>query len=154
MSQEDQNTQQDNNTSPSSTTDEPVDDVDNLKVQLAEATARAELNLANWQRSQADFVNFRRRTEQERGESTKFSNALLILNILPALDDLERALYSIPREVAGLTWMEGIHLIYRKLQAVLENAGLSEIDTAGEKFDPNRHEAIMYGEGEEGTVIS
>lgn len=154
MVQEDKNMQQESQTSASSTTDDKTEDIDCLKEQLTEANSRADSYLANWQRTQADFVNFRRRAEQEREESTKFSNAMLILNILPVLDDLERALLNVPREIAGLTWMEGVHLIYRKLQMVLENAGLSEIRTTGEKFDPNLHEAIMYGEGEEGVVVS
>ena len=154
MVQEDKNTQQDNQTSASSTTDDKTDDIDHLKEQLTDANSRANSYLVNWQRTQADFVNFRRRAEQDKEESTKFSNAMLILNILPVLDDLERALLNVPREIAGLTWMEGIHLIYRKLQMALENAGLSEIMVIGEKFDPNLHEAIMYGEGEEGVVVS
>ncbi len=154
MAQEDKNTQQENQTSASSTTDDKTEDIDYLREQLAEANSRADSYLVNWQRAQADFVNFRRRAEQDKEESTKFSNAMLILNILPVLDDMERALLNVPREIAGLTWMEGVHLIYRKLQMVVENAGLAEIRSIGEKFDPNLHEAIMYGEGEEGVVVS
>ncbi len=152
--QEEKNTQQENQTSASSITDKKAEDIDYLKEQLTEANSKAESYLANWQRAQADFINFRRRVEQDKEESTKFSNAMLILNILPVLDDLERALLNVPREIAGLTWMEGVHLIYRKLQMVLENAGLSEIRAVGEKFDPNLHEAIMYGDGPEGVVVS
>lgn len=142
---EEQETTSDTNTS---------ENIDSLKEQLAEVSSRADSYLANWQRAQADFINFRRRAEQEKEDSAKFANAMLILNILPVLDDLERALTSVSKELAGLTWVDGIHLIYRKLQAALENAGLSQIKSLGERFDPNLHEAIMYGEGEQGVVIS
>jgi molecular chaperone GrpE len=67
---------------------------------------------------------------------------------------MERALQSVDIRLAGLTWVDGIRLIYRKFQAVMEAAGVSEIKAEGETFDPNVHEAIMYGEGEEGKVVA
>ena len=130
-----------------------LDDVASLRQALAEEKARAESHLANWQRAQADFINFKRRSEQERDERTKFANATLVLNLLPVVDDLERALASVPTKLAGMTWVDGIRLIYRKLQAILEAQGLSEIKAAGEPFDPYVHEATMHGEGEEGIVV-
>ncbi len=130
-----------------------TDEMAALKQTLAEEKSRAEEYLANWQRAQADFINFKKRSEQERGEAMKFANAMLILNLLPVLDDLERALDSLPANLAGLTWIDGIRLIYRKLQTVLEDQGLSPIKAEGEKFDPNLHEAVMHGEGEEEMVI-
>jgi molecular chaperone GrpE len=129
-----------------------TDEMAALKQVLAEEKSRAEEYLANWQRAQADFINFKKRSEQEKGEATKFANAMLILNLLPVLDDLERALDSLPANLAGLTWIDGIRLIYRKLQAVLEAQGLSPIKAEGEKFDPNLHEAVMHGEGEEEMI--
>jgi molecular chaperone GrpE len=130
-----------------------AEDVESLKKALAEEKAKAEGYLANWQRAQADFINFKRRMEQERSETAKAANAMLMLNLLPVLDDLERALESVSVKLAGLTWVDGIHLIYRKLLAILEGYGLSEIKALGEPFDPNLHEAVLYGEGEEGKVI-
>jgi molecular chaperone GrpE len=130
-----------------------LDDVASLRKALAEEKARAESHLANWQRAQADFINLRRRHEQERGEVTKFANATLLLSLLPVVDDLERALASVSPKLAGITWVDGIRLIYRKLQATLEAQGLSEIKAMGEPFDPHIHEATMYGEGEEGTIV-
>ena len=123
-----------------------------LKQALAEEKSKAEEYLANWQRAQADFINFKKRSEQEKGEATRFANAMLILNLLLVLDDLERALDSLPTKLVELTWIDGIRLIYRKLQVTLEAQGLSPIKAEGEKFDPNIHEAVMYGEGEEGMV--
>lgn len=130
-----------------------AEDVESLKQALAEEKARAENYLANWQRAQADFINYKKRTEQERSETVNFANSTLILNLLPVLDDLERALDSISEKLAGLTWVDGIVLIYRKLKAMLEAYGLSEIKAVGEPFDPNLHEAVLYGQGEQGKVI-
>jgi len=130
-----------------------VDDVTALNQALAEEKEKAENYLANWQRAQADFINYKRRIEQERSETVNFANSTLILNLLPVLDDLERALDSVSEKLAGLTWVDGIVLIYRKLRAILEGHGLAEIKAVGEPFDPNLHEAVLYGEGEEGKVI-
>jgi len=130
-----------------------VADIEALKQALSEEKAKAEANLANWQRAQADFINYKRRAEQEKEELSKFANYLLMLNLLPILDDLERAFTSIPSKLAGLTWVDGIKLIERKLQASLEAQGLSEIKAMGEPFDPNLHEAAMHGKGKEGIII-
>jgi molecular chaperone GrpE len=133
---------------------EEVEDIETLKTRLKEAEERAEANLASWQRAVADYQNFKRRTEQEREEVVRLANAALVINFLPLVDDLERALTSVDTRLAGLTWVDGIRLIYRKFQAVLEASGVSEIKTEGESFDPNVHEAVMFGEGDEGKILS
>ncbi len=130
-----------------------AEDIDSLKKALEEEKAKAERYLNNWQRAEADFDNYRKRVEQERSERDRFANMVLILNLLPVLDDLERAFNSLSAKLAQLTWIEGIRLIYHKLQATLEARGLSEIKTVGESFDPTVHEAVSQGEGEEGKVI-
>jgi len=130
-----------------------VEDIETLKQSLAEEKAKAEANLANWQRTQADFINYKRRSEQEKEEIGKFATSILMLSLLPILDDLERAFTSIPVHLAQLTWVDGIRLIERKLQASLEAQGLSPIKAIGEPFDPKLHEATMYRKGEEGIVI-
>ena len=129
------------------------EDIGTLKQFLAEEKAKAEGYLANWQRAQADFINYKRRSEQEKEEIGKFANAILMLSLLPILDDLERAFTSIPPHLAQLTWVDGIRLIERKLQASLEVRGLSPIKALGEPFDPKFHEAAMHGKGKEGIVI-
>ena len=130
-----------------------IEDIESLKQALAEEKEKAEGYLANWQRAQADFINYKRRSEQEKEEVGKFANALLMLNLLPVLDDLERALNSIPPHLASLTWVDGIRLIERKLQASLEAQGLSPVKALGEPFDPKFHEAAMHAKGKEGIVI-
>jgi len=87
------------------------DAISGLKEALAEEKTRAEEYLANWQRAQADFVNYKRRSEQEREEFGRFANATLMFNLLPSLDDIERALASLPGKLTNLTWVDGIRLI-------------------------------------------
>ncbi len=132
---------------------EAAEDIEALKLQLAEEKKKAEDYLASWQRAQADFINYKRRVEQEREEFNKFANSHLILSILPVIDDLERALDSIPPEYAELDWVEGIRLIERKFKAILEAQGLKPIKAVGEPFDPNLHEAVKQDKGKEGVVI-
>jgi len=142
--------EQDNNVEPEVT---EVEDIAALKQSLAEAEAKAEANLANWQRAQADFINYKRRTEQEKEEINQFAKATLILNLLPALDDLERAFAAIPPRLTKASWIDGIRLIWRKLQTTLEAQGLSEIKAVGEPFDPHLHEAVRQDKGKEGVVV-
>jgi len=130
-----------------------VEDIASLKQSLAEVKAMAEANLANWQRTQADFINYKRRTEQEKKEINQFAKATLILDLLPALDDLERAFIAIPPRLTKLSWVGGIRLIWSKLQTTLATQGLSEIKAAGEPFDPHLHEAVRQDKGKEGIVI-
>ena len=137
------------------TEEEPIaeEEPESLEEAPAEAKHKVEEYLANWQRTQADFVNYKRRNEQERQEFGKFANSQLILSLLPVLDDLERAFESATPQVARLKWVEGIRLIDRKLRAALEAHGVSQIKALGEPFDPNLHEAAMHSKGEEGIVV-
>ena len=125
-----------------------------LAEQLAQEKEKAESYLASWQRAAADYQNFKRRVEQERSEVSQLANVSLMINLLPLIDDLERALGNVDAHLAGLTWLDGIRLIHRKFQALLEMYGASEIEADGQQFDPNVHEAVMFGEGDEGKVTS
>ncbi len=133
---------------------EEPQDVEGLRRRLEEEKEKAQNNLSNWQRAAADYQNLKRRVEQERSEVGRLANASLVINLLPLLDDLERALRTVDTKLAGLTWIDGVWLIYRKFQAVLENAGVKEIRADGESFDPNVHEAISEAPGEEGKIVS
>ncbi len=130
-----------------------IEDIETLKKVLAEERAKAEGYLANWKRTQADFVNYKRRSELDREANSRFANSVMILNLLPALDDLQRALSSIPPRLAKLSWVDGVRLIERKFRAVLEAQGLTPIKARGEPFDPNLHQATMRGKGREGMVV-
>ena len=130
-----------------------IEDVELLQKTLADEKAKAERYLANWQRSQADYINYKKRVEQEKEEVKQFGNAMLIVSLLPVMDDLERALASVTDKMAGLTWVDGIKLIYHKLRAIMEAQGLSEIKALGQPFDPKFHEAVLRAPGEEGIII-
>ncbi len=121
---------------------------------LAEEKKRAEEYLANWQRAQADFINYKRRAEQERLEFNNYANANLVLSILPVLDDLERAIKAIPEEFNKHDWVEGIKLVERKFKTTLEGQGVKPILALGMAFDPKLHEAIRHEKGKEGMVIA
>jgi len=126
----------------------------NLEEALAEEKKRAEEYLASWQRSQADFINYKRRSEQERLEFNSYANANLCNNILPVVDDLERALAAIPEEYSKTKWVEGVRLVERKFKTILEGQGVKPICALGMAFDPNLHEAIKHEKGKEGMVIA
>jgi len=129
------------------------EEFESLEQALAAEKEKAENYLANWQRAQADFVNFKRRTEQEKDEIRRSTQSAVMLNFLSVLDDFERALASIPPDLENLDWVDGIRLIERKLRTSLEAQGLSLIQAVGEPFDPHQHEAIRQTNGEEGIVL-
>jgi molecular chaperone GrpE len=133
---------------------EASDDPERLKAQLQEEREKAQSYMQSWQRAAADYQNFKRRVEEERGETARLANAALIINMLPLLDDLDRALRNVDTHLAGLTWVDGIRLIFRKFQALLDMAGVEEIAADGEPFDPSIHEAISEAAGEPGKVVS
>jgi len=130
-----------------------LDEFTALTQTLAEEKEKAETYLANWQRAQADFTNYKRRSEQEKEELSKFTKAQVMTGLLSVLDDMERALESVPPQMAEATWVEGIRLIERKLRTGLEAQGLSLIIALGETFDPNFHEAAGHSKGAEGIVV-
>jgi molecular chaperone GrpE len=130
------------------------DTIDGLKALLDDERAKGQAYFQNWQRAAADYQNFKRRVEEERSETARFANAALVINLLPIVDDFERAFVNIDPAVAGLNWVDGVKQIQKKLIALLEVMGVSEIAADGETFDPALHEAISQGPGEEGRVIA
>lgn len=130
-----------------------VDDIETLKSELSKAQAMAETNLAGWQRAQADYTNYRKRAEQEKGETVKYANAEFIAKLLPVLDDIERALSNIPKDIENVPWVKAVKLIEGSLFKILEGQGLKVIDCEGEEFDPACHEALMTCKGKEGRIM-
>jgi molecular chaperone GrpE len=116
-----------------------------LERELEEARAKSEEHRYNWQRSAADFSNFKRRTDDERAQLSQFTNAILIGKLLGVLDDFDRALESVPPDAQD-PWIEGVKLVERKLRNVLESEGVTQIDAIGQSFDPNLHEAVAHEE--------
>jgi molecular chaperone GrpE len=139
---------------PESQQPDPTADPEQLRNMLDDEREKAQSYYQSWQRSAADFQNYKRRIEEERSESARLANAALIINLLPLADDLDRALHNVDTHIAGLTWVDGIRIINRKFQMLLEMAGVQEIDADGKTFDPSQHEAISQAAGEEGKVIA
>jgi molecular chaperone GrpE len=143
-----------NNNETAATTDEaPL----SLAEQLAAAEAKAAEYLDGWQRARAEFANARKRLERERSEAYGNASVDIVTQLIPILDDYDRALNSVPAAVAQDKWFEGIQLVRRKLQNILDNLRVTPIQSVGQPFDPNLHEALSLqpsDEYESGTVIA
>lgn len=124
-----------------------------LKAQLEEERNRAQGYFQSWQRTAADFQNYKRRTDEDKQKNAMYANIALVMNLLPAVDDLDRAVSSIDQNTEGFQWVEGIRQILRKFQGALEASGVKEVPAEGQDFDPNVHEAVAQGEGEHGKVV-
>jgi molecular chaperone GrpE len=121
--------------------------------EIAALTAQRDEAVDRWKRTAADFDNFRKRVAREREELVTLANERLVKELLPILDDLERALVAAAEhEEARLE--EGVRLVHRALGSLLERNGVKEIDTDG-AFDPHVHEALLAqpSEADEGSVI-
>lgn len=140
-----------NNTPENESSD--VESPTGLEEELTAEKEKAAEYLAKWQRAQADFINYKRRTEEERAEFNSYANASLLLALLPVLDDLERAVEAMPSRVAKSEWGEGIKLVERKFQTILQGMGVIPMVSVGETFDPNIHEALRQDNGPEGVVL-
>jgi molecular chaperone GrpE len=139
---------------PAVTTETP--DTAALQQELDDAQGRIKDLQERWHRAQADLANLRRRTEQERGDMEKFASMMLVAELLPVLDNFDRAVSTIPGNLAMLTWIQGVILIQRHLQAILEHQGVQPIQAAGQQFNPQLHEAINEVETSDhpaGTVV-
>lgn len=126
---------------------EPVAfDVDALKRQLEDAETKLAESLDGWQRSLADFQNYKKRVERDNDMIRASMKGDLIKKVLPLLDDLERALQNRPADNA---WANGIELVVRKFQSLLESEGVKRIEAKGAAFDPAFHEAISHEHNED-----
>ncbi len=133
----------------------PTEDGAAAAAQAADERASDE-NVQALQRMAADFSNYRKRTESERAEFAKFAKSDLIAKLLDILDAYDRALATVPEDLKGSSWVEGMWLIERKLRQILESEGLKAVDSLGLPFDPYMHEAVAHVESDasEGTVIT
>lgn len=125
-----------------------------LMKRLEEAEAKVAEHLDGWQRAQAEFVNYKNRVQRDQESMRAQMKGDIIRKILPVLDDLERALQSRPADDA---WANGIDLIARKLQSILDSEGVVQIEADGAMFDPNFHEAISHEPSEDmesGRIIA
>ena len=131
-------------------------EVEILQQQLEEVVAEAAKNLDGWQRSQAEFVNYRKRVERDQSRMYEDAAARIIKRVLPVIDDFDRAMQNRPTEGEIAEWANGMELISRKLHSVLESENVTVMDVEGEMFDPNLHEAIAQVESpdhESGQIV-
>lgn len=127
-----------------------------LEQLLAECQTKASEYLDGWQRSRAEFANYKKRVEREQSHIYQTAAGSILKRQLEVLDDLDRALANRPEAGDGAGWAEGIELVYRKMMNILESEGVKVMDVKGKSFDPNLHEAISSEDNpdfESGQVI-
>lgn len=127
----------------------PEEAVASMQSALEEMTAKAEEYLDGWQRSRAEFANYKKRILKENSEIHQVARGEVIKIFLDILDDLQRALEEKPTQGEGKSWAEGIEIIVQKLSTRLEAEGVKPMNPLGEEFDPNIHEALMQEESDE-----
>lgn len=125
------------------------DEYDLLQMQVKESQSMAEEYLEGWQRAKAEFQNYKKRIEKERDQYYQNKTAEILIKYLEILDDLDLALKDKPSDGGESSWADGIELVYRKLQGILETEGVEQIETDGQFFDPHLHEAISHEESDE-----
>ena len=124
---------------------------EDLTARVQELEERAQRYMANWQRAQADLQNFRKQVERDQEEMAQWATAALMQQILSVLDDFERAFGSVPANLLSLTWIEGVWLVYKKLESHLVARGLEGLEVEpGQQFDPRQHQAVSDVDGEAG----
>ena len=132
-------------------------DIEDLRGQLAAATAQADEYLTALQRERAEFLNFKRRTAEERERDLGLAGEDLIRKVLAVADDFDRAIEARPESIAAESWFDGVAAIDRKLRSLLESEGVSPISAdPGTPFDPREHDAIanVPGTGRpEGEIV-
>lgn len=109
---------------------------------MAKVKQQAQEYLDGWQRERAEFANYRKRVENQLKDSYQNASLDLLKKFLPIIDDFERAMATAPAETTDQAWHNGVMLIHRKFQKILEDYGVEAMDPVGQPFDPNRHEAI------------
>jgi len=127
-----------------------------LQSEIGALRAQTDEYLDGWQRSRAEFANYKKRVKREKEEMRAQVTGEILTHYLGVIDDIERALKDRPVESESNAWAEGIELIFIKLKAILESEGVEPIVAEGKIFDPNFHEAVTYEENDDhrdGEVI-
>jgi molecular chaperone GrpE len=134
-----------------------ADEIERLRAELEQTRAREAEYLDGWQRARAELANARKRFQREQEQAYANAKADVLARLLPIFDDFERAFETMPPNLSGLTWIEGVALIRRKLQVLLDQEGVSAIKAVGLPFDPFAHQAVTHEPSEtvpEGHVIA
>lgn len=119
-----------------------------LGKQIEELNAKAEDYLDKYRRSVAEFANYRKRQERDREQQTLRYQMDVMRKLLPVVDDFERALDNVPEGFDEHGWVEGMRLIWHKLETLLQDFGVKAIEAVGQPFDPNFHSALMQAESD------
>ncbi|GIP51664.1 nucleotide exchange factor GrpE [Paenibacillus vini] len=126
------------------------------QAELDQLRAEAEDHKQRLLRTQADFDNFRRRTVKEKEELGKYASSKLIVELLPVIDNFERALGTVSENADVSSYAKGVEMIFRQFEGVLKAEGLTPMESVGTPFNPEFHQAIMQVESdeyEEGIVV-
>jgi molecular chaperone GrpE len=120
----------------------PTDELETLRAELAEIEQKADEYLRLAQRTQADFINYRRRIEEERAQQARDAGLSVLQRLFPILDDFERAMSNASDAERQSSWGQGVSLVERNLRGLLAAEGVEQIEAAGAEFDPRLHEAV------------
>lgn len=123
-----------------------------MEEELENERQRSAEYLEQAKRARAELVNYRKRTEEEMARMQKQAGERIISKLLPAIDDLDRAIESMSDEERSTSWGEGIVLVHKKIWQNLESEGVQPIESLGQPFDPSKHEAISVQEGANGAT--
>ena len=135
----------------------PETQLDALRAQTEEINRERDQLKDMLQRAQADLINYKRRSEEERDEQQKYMSSRIILKLLPVMDDFSMAIGHATDSNSEGPWLEGIKLIQRKLHSFLESESVTRIETEDKEFDPFEHEAMGYQESDKhrkGQIIA
>lgn len=142
-------------TQPTDAVLEPEADDEGSSVE--DLAAELDRTRAAYQRAMADYQNLQRRSREDRAEQTRLTMKTLVLNYLPVLDDLNRALDSVSQhpDLADHAFVDGVRMVQRKFSSVLEGAGVRPVEASvGVAFDPQHHEAVAYTPGPLNQVVA
>lgn len=117
--------------------------------ELEKAQKQAQEYLDGWKRAQADYINLKRRVENDIKELAVFANADLVSKLLPVLENFKRAFAHIPKEKQEDDWVLGIKQVEKQLEDILKGEGLEKIEVLGKEFDPAVCEALTYENSKE-----
>ena len=138
----------------------PVTTENSKLIILEEALEKTLAEVENFKdiakRAQADLINFKRRADNEKTEEKFSIKSNILLSIITILDDFTLAMNMLPEDTESKTWLEGIQIIYRKIEILLESQMVTKIDAIGKKFEPWEFESLQFKETndfDENTVI-
>ena len=130
--------------------EENSDEQDKPQTELAAKTEELQVLNDKYLRLAAEFENYKRRTQRDQGDTVRFANEKLLRDLLPTIDNLERALQCSTEQADSEGFLQGVELTYKQFFDTLEKLGVSQVTSVGELFDPTKHQAV--GQVESSTI--